>query len=206
MDGQAEHATVVDVLFAIDGTVLPKDHRFVLLGALARALPWLAADAAVGIHPIKAARDDDGRLLLPKRARLVMRMPESQFAAAAALTGQALDVGGWPLRVGAASVRALIPHGTLYAYFVTADTDDEQVFLQQAGARLAELGTPCKLVCGKRQDFAAGPRRVAGYSLMLHDLSREHSLLLQQVGLGRDRGLGCGIFVPHRSAAAVGSG
>lgn len=206
MDGQAEHATFVDVLFAIDGTVLPRDHRFLLLGALARWLPWLEADTAVGIHPIKAARDDDGRLLLPRRAKLVMRLPESRVAAAAALTGRELDVGGWPLRVGAASVRALVPHGTLYAYFVTAETDDEQVFLQQAGARLAELGTPCKLVCGKRQVFAAGPRQVAGYSLMLHDLSREHSLRLQQVGLGGDRGLGCGIFVPHRSAAAVGSG
>jgi len=206
MDGQAEHATVVDVLFAIDGTVLPKDHRLLLLDALVRGLPWLAADETVGIHPIKAARDDDGRLLLPRRARLVMRLPSAQVAAAAALTGQALDVGGWPLRVGAASVRALVPHGTLYAYFVTANTDDEQVFLRQAGARLAELGTPCKLVCGKRQVFAAGTRQVAGYSLMLHDLSREHSLRLQQVGLGGDRGLGCGIFVPHRSAAAVGSG
>lgn len=61
MDGQAEHATVVDVLFAIDGTVLPKDHRLLLLDVLVRGLPWLAADETVGIHPIKAARDDGRR-------------------------------------------------------------------------------------------------------------------------------------------------
>lgn len=206
MEGQLERAQVVDFLYAIDGTALPADYRFELLAELARCLPWLAAEPGVGIHPIRAARDEQGRLLLPRRARLVIRLPASQIEDAAALIGQELDVGGWTLKVGAAAVRTLVPHGTLYAYFVAADTDDEQVFVRQISERLGELGTPCKLVCGKRQAFAAGARQVVGYSLMLHDLTREHSILLQQVGLGRDRGLGCGIFVPHRSATAVGSG
>jgi CRISPR-associated protein Cas6 len=206
MSAQIERVAVVDVLYAIDGTVLPKDHRFELMGEIARCLPWLVAETGVGIHPVRAASDDDGRLLLPRRARLVMRLPESRVAAAAALIGQELDVGGWTLRVGAAVVRKLVPHGTLYAYFVAADTDDEQVFLAEMGALLGELKTPCKLVCGRRHAFRAGPRQVAGYSLMLHDLTPEHSLLLQQVGLGGDRNLGCGIFVPHRSASAVGTG
>ena len=38
---------------------------------------------------------------------------------------------------------------------------------------------------------------------MLHDLKLEQSALLQQVGLGEHRKLGCGIFVPHKSIAAV---
>jgi hypothetical protein len=38
---------------------------------------------------------------------------------------------------------------------------------------------------------------------MLHALSPEQSLRLQQHGLGPQRLLGCGIFVPHKSAAAV---
>lgn len=206
MNVQVERAPIVDVLYAIDGTALPKDHRFELMGEITRCLPWLKAETGVGIHPIRAARDDDGRLLLPRRAKLVVRLPGSKVAAAAALIGQELDVGGWTMRVGAAVVRKLVPHGTLYAHFVTAGTDDEQVFLSEIGALLAELKTPCQLVCGMRHAFRAGPRQVAGYSLMLHDLAREHSILLQQVGLGGDRPLGCGIFVPHRSAAAVGTG
>jgi CRISPR-associated protein Cas6 len=205
MDAQVERVPVVDVLYAIDGTALPKDHRFELMGEITRCLPWLETETGVGIHPIRAARDDDGRLLLPRRAKLVVRLPERQVAAAAALIGQELDVGGWILRVGAAVVRNLVPHGTLYAHFVTAATDDEQIFLSEMCALLGELKTPCKLVCGRRHTFPAGPRQVAGYSLMLHDLAPEHSLLLQQVGLGGDRNLGCGIFVPHRSASAVGT-
>jgi len=43
------------------------------------------------------------------------------------------------------------------------------------------------------------------FSLMLHALPEEQSLRLQRCGLGPHRLLGCGIFVPHKSAAAVGS-
>ncbi len=38
---------------------------------------------------------------------------------------------------------------------------------------------------------------------MLDGLSAGDSLRVQQHGLGAHRRLGCGVFVPHRSAAAV---
>ena len=43
------------------------------------------------------------------------------------------------------------------------------------------------------------------FSMMLHGLGPEQSLRLQQRGLGPHRLLGCGLFVPHKSAAAVGA-
>jgi hypothetical protein len=46
---------------------------------------------------------------------------------------------------------------------------------------------------------------IAGFSLMLHGLSVADSLRVQRAGIGPHRLLGCGIFVPHRSAAAVGA-
>jgi CRISPR-associated protein Cas6 len=206
MTVQMEHSPVVDVLYAIDGTILPKDHRFELMREITRCLPWMEAETGVGIHHIRAARTNDGGFLLPRRAKLVVRLPDRRLAAAAELIGRELNVGGSILKVGASVVRSLVPHGTLYAHFVTADTGDEPAFLAEISARLSELGTPCKIVCGMRHAFPAGQRRVLGFSLMLHDLALEHSILLQQVGLGGDRKLGCGIFVPHRSAAAVGTG
>src|SRR5450759_5262661 len=206
MTVQVEHAPVVDVLYAIDGTALPENHRFDLTSEITRCLPWMEAETGIGIHHIRAAQADDGRFLLPRRAKLVVRLPERRLVPAAALIGQELNVGGSVLRVGTSVVRSLVPHGTLYAHFVTAGTDDEQAFLTEINARLSELKMPCKVVCGKRRAFPAGKRQVVGYSLMLHDLDLEHSILMQQVGLGGDRNLGCGIFVPHRSAAAVGTG
>jgi len=38
---------------------------------------------------------------------------------------------------------------------------------------------------------------------MLHGLGPEHSILMQRVGLGDNHMLGCGIFVGHKSVAAV---
>ncbi|MEK7361238.1 MAG: type I-MYXAN CRISPR-associated protein Cas6/Cmx6, partial [Pseudomonadota bacterium] len=35
--------------------------------------------------------------------------------------------------------------------------------------------------------------------------SPEHSLRMQATGLGAERKLGCGLFIPHKSAAAVGA-
>jgi CRISPR-associated protein Cas6 len=46
---------------------------------------------------------------------------------------------------------------------------------------------------------------IVGYSLMLHELSPDDSLRMQAIGLGKERKFGCGIFVPHKSAAAVGA-
>jgi hypothetical protein len=40
---------------------------------------------------------------------------------------------------------------------------------------------------------------------MLHALPAEQSLRLQKRGLRPHRLMGCGIFVPHKSAAAVGA-
>jgi hypothetical protein len=46
---------------------------------------------------------------------------------------------------------------------------------------------------------------LAGYSLLLDGLSPEHALRVMCTGLGAHHELGCGLFVPHKSAAAVGA-
>jgi hypothetical protein len=40
---------------------------------------------------------------------------------------------------------------------------------------------------------------------MLHGLATAASLRVLEAGVGRHRRLGCGLFVPHKSAAAVGA-
>jgi hypothetical protein len=57
-------------------------------------------------------------------------------------------------------------------------------------------------VCGRWQSLERG--RLVGCSLMLSGLDREQSLRVLRHGLGGHRRLGCGLFVPHKSAAAVG--
>jgi hypothetical protein len=44
-----------------------------------------------------------------------------------------------------------------------------------------------------------------GYSLMLDGLTPAGALRMLEAGIGRHRRWGCGVFVPHKSAVAVGA-
>ena len=49
----ANQDTAVEAVFPLEGKTLPRDHAQALQSALAEQLPWLRADAAAGIHPLK---------------------------------------------------------------------------------------------------------------------------------------------------------
>lgn len=194
----------VDVAFALEGRCLARDHARALADALAAPLPWLAGHPTAGVHPVKLVPGSEPVAWLSRRARLLLRVPRSREAALAVLDGCTLGVGGNALRLGPPRSHPLLPHGTLYSTFVAAQSDDEAAFMRHVDAELEALGIGCRKVCGKRQERGSAPAQL-GFSLMLHELSAADSLAVQRAGLGPHRGLGCGIFVPHRSAAAVGS-
>ncbi len=192
---------MVDVAFAIAGRQLPRQHRHALADALLRALPWLADEPDAGVHRINLAAGGGATAWLSGRSRLTLRVPRARVAALGALEGVTLDLGDDALVVaGAPQPRELLPHGTLYAHLVAAEGDDEAQFLAAAGAGLAALGVAGRAICGRRQASADE----CGFSLMVDRLAPDDSLRLQEHGLGAKRLWGCGLFVPHKSAAAVG--
>lgn len=203
--GSAERPpTMVDLAFdmAGEGEGLAPDYPRRLLAAVARRLAWFADERWAGIHPIKGPRVD-AVVLVSRRAKLVLRLPQSHVEAARALSGARLDVGGATLVVGVGRVRALEPHPTLHARQVVLGADDEVMFHAALGGRLAALGVPARFVCGRCVSLATDHGALTGFSVALHGLSAAHSLLIQQQGLGEGRKLGCGIFVPHRVIAGL---
>ena len=196
---------VLDLVFPLDGQVLPREHAQALQQALCAQLPWLGGEPLAGIHPIKVVHGSEDLALLSRRARLVLRLGAQRLDEVMALAGLELDVAGHCLRLGAPHLRELQPHATLYAYKVAADSADEITFMATLERELAQLAIGGERVCGKRQCMAVSGRVLDAFSLMLHGLAPEQSLRLQQRGLGPHRLLGCGIFVPHKSAAAVGA-
>ncbi len=95
---------VVDAVFAIECRSLPVDHAWALSQAIQAALPWFADEPQAGLHTVHGAASgagwkrpegEDALLQLSHRTRLVLRLPESRLADAAALTGQTLDVAGF---------------------------------------------------------------------------------------------------------------
>lgn len=195
---------VVEAVFPLEGKALPRDHAQALQQALAERLPWLRSDEGVGIHPLKLVSGPESLALLSQRTRLIVRVNANRLDALQALVGVHLDVAGHALRLGAVHLRALQPLATLYAYRVAASSADESAFMQAMEAELAALAIAGERVCGKRQSMQVDGLEMTTFSMMLHGLVPEQSLRLQQHGLGPHRLLGCGLFVPHKSAAAVG--
>lgn len=202
----ALQSDVVDVVFPVTGTQLPRDHRRALAAALEAALPWLADQPGPALHRINTVPGTGPVALLSQRARLILRMPRQRIDAARALAGTQLDVSGHRLQLGDPHLRELLPHGTLYADFVAAPGGDEADFLDAVDAELTQLHVACKRVCGRRQAIETEAGTLTGYSLMLFGLGIGDSLRILESGVGDQHRLGCGLFVPHRSAAAVGAG
>ena len=193
---------VVDLVFALQGDAVALDYADRLWRAIEARIPWLADEPLAGVHPLAGVSAGDHELYLTRRARLTLRLPTSCVDRARTLSGAHLDLGG-VVEVGAATQLALSPIKTLYSSFVTIGHTAEEEFLGACQAKLAASGRPAQLVCGKAHVGRGLGGDWRGFSLMLFGLTMEDSLRLQREGLGGERKRGCGIFIPHKSVAAV---
>lgn len=190
---------MTDIVFALTGDTLPPDHAYALWREAVRILPWLESEPAAGILPLRAPERGDG-LLLSRRARLIVRVPVAAAAEAARLRGQVLNVGGHALTVGESHERPLQPAPTLHAQLVASEAG-EAAFMEAMDAELRKIGIAGKLICGKRHLLPGSGGKIAGYSLVAHELKPEDALSLQCCGLGGERHFGCGMFIPYKVIA-----
>lgn len=197
-------AAVTEVHFDLQGTLLPRDHGYPLFLELTRLLPWLPDEPLAAIHNIHGAETGkDDLLILNRRAKLAIRIPLHRVADLEILSGQTITVGGFKMTIGKGKIKPLARHSPLYAHCVTTGSKDEEGFASDINRILDELKITCRFICGRRQTITTADGVAYGYSLMLHELPVEHSILVQQRGMGDNRKIGCGIFIPHKSANAL---
>jgi CRISPR-associated protein Cas6 len=197
-------ASAVDFACAVTGDRINHDYPSGLHRALAAALPWLDDEPQAGIHPMRGLTPCAGRLMVGGRTRVVLRAPAQRAQDCARLEGARLEVPD-PLLVGRVSMRELLAYPVLYARLVVTGAEDEADFVADVERDVAELDLDCELIVGRRGELRTDAGRLVGFSLMLHGLAAAESLRVQELGLGQHRKLGCGLFVPHRSVAAVGT-
>lgn len=195
-------ADMVEVSFALEGRTLAKAYRADLAGALQAALPWLAGAPDAGVHCLNLVAGGGGELLVTPRTRLVLRVPRERAPAAMALAGTVLRVGRDEVRPWRPQLRELLAHATLYAHIVAAPDTDEAALMARARRELDAIDVRAQPVCGRWQ---APEGALVGCSVMLSGLTRAESLRVLHRGVGPQRLLGCGLFIPHKSAAAVGA-
>jgi CRISPR-associated protein Cas6 len=214
MPANADPAEIVDAVFAIACSSLPIDHGWALSRAVEAEIPWFGDEPGAGLHTVHGGESGAGwlrpegpeaRIELPRRAKLMLRLPRHRAEAAAALTGRTLDVAGSPLTVGSLALRPLSRITTLYARSVAFEAAaDEPAFVAAALAELATLGVrPERMLCGREVAVTTPQGTWRTRSLMVAGLATEQSLSLQRTGLGPGRRLGCGLFIPHKDAGDV---
>lgn len=194
----------LDFAFALTGDTIAPDYGDALYRALAAALPWIDEEPLAGVHPIRGLTACAGRLLVGGRTRLVLRLPRERADACAGLRGARLELPA-PLQVGPFTQRELLPYPVLHSHLVVTGAAEEGDFLEDIARATAELGIKGEAIVGRRGALRAAAQRFDGFSLMLHGLTPEDSLRAQRYGIGLHRMLGCGLFVPHKSIAAVGA-
>lgn len=194
----------VDLAYPVTGGSVARDYAVALYRALRSAAPWLDEEPLAGVHPIHGLTPCGGAYLVGGRTRLTLRVPASRVAACESLQGRALALPD-PLRVGRARARDLLAHPVLHARLVITGADEESAFAADIARAVDELGLDCETIVGRRGELRLESGRWTGFSLMLHGLSPSDSLRAQAHGIGLHRKLGCGLFVPHKSVAAVGA-
>jgi CRISPR-associated protein Cas6 len=197
---------MIDLQFDLMGSTIPADNALLLSDSLLAYLPWLSEDDRIGIQHIKGAETNtgDASLNINRRTKLYLRAPKARVDELQQLVGKTLDLAGHDLQIGNFKTRAFSPFANIYAHFVDTGSTTEEQFVQDVMRELdGHFHIRCGFICGKRQTLKSASGPLFGYSLMLHDVPPHKSLQLQDEGMGLNRLLGCGIFIPHKSIAPV---
>jgi len=207
---------VLDFTYQIQCHSLPVEHAYPLAEAITTILPWIKDKPNVGIHSIHVADSGNGWtrpigynggvLHLSRRTKLTLRLPQGSLSEAKNLEGATLTVNGNTLVVGKGKKKPLQPSSTLFArYVVTSKHDEETDFTRYLIDQLRHMDIHSgKILCGRSHTIPTSKKPIHTRSTLIADLTLEESLRLQQNGIGSNRHLGCGLFIPHKSISAVG--
>jgi CRISPR-associated protein Cas6 len=198
-------STTVRMGFPVMGKQLPADHGYALYGAISRLLPAVHQAEWLGIELISGVPWQPGVIMLPTRGgKLSLRLPAEQCGQVLPLAGKRIELGEYSIRLGIPTMQMLEPSAQLYARVVTIKKFTEAAeFLSAAERQLAALGIKAKLEVpldeqgrSHRRVLRVHDQIIVGFSLVVHDLTDEDSLILQINGLGGRRKMGCGLFNP----------
>ncbi len=204
---------VFDLVFRLRGIQLEIDHASALAMALESHLKAETIER-IGVHGVHMADSGNGwnrplqadtEMPLSRRARLVIRLHRDDHDEVAAISDQSFQLGRQQLDIGTSSIRKLSSMGILHSRAVRCDAQQsEPEFLAQAAADLKNLDiNVARMICGRSGEIRSKTGPLFTRALLVADLKPEESVRLQQQGLGKDRLLGCGLFVPHRGIDPV---
>ena len=216
---QLDHHPFINVSFSLSGKQLPADHGYLVYSAISKSTPSLHGIDWLAIELVSGFRSGRGLIALPERdATLRLRIPACHYRDVLPLAGKRLDIGGHQIRLGLPVARPLEPAPSLYARVVTIKKFTEaELFIEAVRRKLDSFGVrggvelpPDERGRYRRRIVTIHGKSVVGFSVAVHELNDEDSLLLQAGAVkvvGEDgstqwqsifsrRAMGCGIFNP----------
>ena len=202
-------SSVVDVIFLIQGKTLPNNALSAIAQSLSEQVENWDSLQNVGLHLKLGGEegngwfrdsDPDSVLYISRRTKLILRSGPETLDSIVALNGSELIVQGHSVKIAHKQNKDLSKSPTLYCHHVISDFEDELEFLAYAQQQLQNMDVKCKkILCGKSRELSLADKKVFTRSLMLNELSKEDSLLLQATGFGNEQKRGCGVFIPYKS-------
>jgi CRISPR-associated protein Cas6 len=208
------------VSFSLAGNQLPADHGYLVYSAISRSVSSLHGIDWLAIELISGLPSGRGLIALSERdATLRLRIPADHYRDVLPLAGKRLDIGGHKIRLGLLVARPLDPAPSLYARVVTIKKFTEaEPFIEAVKRKLDPFGVKGRVelphddqVRYRRRIVTIHGKSVVGFSVAVHDLNDEDSLLLQAgavkvvspddgatqwQSIFSRRAMGCGIFNP----------
>lgn len=217
---QIQAELYVSISFAVNGKELPADHGYLSYSAISRSIKALHGVDWLAIELISGFPSGRGLINLPERdATLRLRIPAEHYRDVLPLAGKRLDIGGYPIRLGLPVARPLEPAPSLYSRIVTIKKFTEpEPFLEAVKRKLDSFGVKGRVELPRdeqgryrRRIVTIHGKSVVGFSVVVHDLNDDDSLLLQTgavktisaedgsvkwQSIFSRRAMGCGIFNP----------
>jgi CRISPR-associated protein Cas6 len=207
---------ILDLSFATKCTELPIDHAWALSKSIVKELPWLKDEKLAGIHQIHVAESGNGwerpenvleETLRPShRTRLVLRIPKTRLKDAEVLNGKTISIDGYPLTIKKPRKKPLVNASVVFSRYVLSDiNEDENTFLTRMAEEVQAITgeNVKKMLCGKSYLLRTPEGELLTRHLMVADQTNDSSIQLQQHGLGGERLLGCGLFLPHKGIKSL---
>jgi len=202
-------SNVVDVVFIIKGKTLPNNTLSAIAQSLSEQIQNWDTLQGLGLH-LKLGgeegngwyrdKDPESVLYISRRTKLVLRVPQESVKNIQALSDIDLDVQGHNIKLAHKHNKNLTHSSTLYSHYVISEFEEEVDFLRYVQQQLQEMDIKCKkILCGKSREMDLADRKVNTRSLMLNELNKDDSLLLQAKGIGSEQRRGCGVFIPYKT-------
>jgi CRISPR-associated protein Cas6 len=204
---------VFDLLFRLHGNSMRIDHAHALANSLRDSIDPETC-ARIGVHGIRMAASGNGwmrpdeadaEMPLSRRARLVIRVHERDRDEVLRIADSRMELDGHAIEIGEAQTRELSTLDTLFSRAIAADPGQSETdFLVAIAEDLQAMGiTVSKMLCGRSGKIRTDDGEVFTRALMIAGLRPRESVELQRRGVGENRLLGCGLFIPHKGIDAV---